>query len=305
MTTLKPHSIRIFLLDGIPDGVRTAEIIMSTIEAIAFPRSLLGRVKRELNLKRPGVYVLVGRDETAPDKMIGYVGESEDLGQRLSNHEKDSANEFWLETIAFTCKDENLTKSHVRYVEAELIKIAKKNPFWTQPKNKQNPESSGKLPLADRVSMDEFVMQARIVAGTLGVDIFKDFEGDQKHNSPPQTDPDQANSVLFHLNGDGYHATAIHSEESGDLIVKAGSSVRKDLNPSLPTGSKKLRDELVANETLKQTDSGYTFSIDFAFSSPSGAANVVTGSSTNGRTSWKTANNGTYADFLASKSANQ
>ena len=37
----KPHSIRIFLLDGIPDGVRTAEIIMSTIEAIAFPRSLL------------------------------------------------------------------------------------------------------------------------------------------------------------------------------------------------------------------------------------------------------------------------
>lgn len=30
-----PHSIRIFLLDGVPDGVQTAEIIVSTIEAIA------------------------------------------------------------------------------------------------------------------------------------------------------------------------------------------------------------------------------------------------------------------------------
>lgn len=85
----KPHAIRIFLLDGVPDGVRTAEIIMSTIEAIAFKRSLLSRVKTEFNLSRPGVYLLLA-DSSDDDKKKCYVGETEDLAFRLGNHDRDS-----------------------------------------------------------------------------------------------------------------------------------------------------------------------------------------------------------------------
>ena len=33
---MKPRSINIFLLDGDPNGIRVAQIMMSTIQAIAF-----------------------------------------------------------------------------------------------------------------------------------------------------------------------------------------------------------------------------------------------------------------------------
>jgi hypothetical protein len=42
---MKPRSINIFLLDGDPDGVKVAQIAMSTIQAIAFRRNQLRRVR--------------------------------------------------------------------------------------------------------------------------------------------------------------------------------------------------------------------------------------------------------------------
>ncbi|HAV87588.1 MAG TPA: DUF4357 domain-containing protein [Pseudomonas sp.] len=299
--THKPHSIRIFLLDGIPDGVRTAEIIMSTIEAIAFPRSLLGRVRRELNLDRPGVYLLAGEDIEHPGRMIGYIGETEDLARRLLRHENDASREFWTDTIVFTSKDENLTKAHVRYIEAELIKIAGKNPAWQQP-NRQTPSSAGKLPIADQVAMDEFVRQARTIAGTLGFQIFKVIEDEEGVQEQAVAAPAPA-SPVFELRGDGYRASGVHSPQSGDFIVKAGSVARREVNPSLQAGSKRLREELLANGVLIAAEGGLKFASDHAFSSPSGAAGLISGSPTSGRANWKTATGLTYGDYLAALAA--
>jgi predicted GIY-YIG superfamily endonuclease len=297
----KPHSIRIFLLDGIPDGVRTAEIIMSTIEAIAFPRSLLGRVRSELNLARPGVYLLAGEDIDHPGRMIGYIGETEDLAKRLLRHESDSSREFWTDTIVFTSKDENLTKAHVRYIEAELIRIAKKNPVWRQP-NVQAPPSAGKLPMADQVAMDEFVCQARTIAGTLGFQIFKVIESEETVQERATTAPTPA-SPIFEMRGEGYRASGMHSPQSGDFIVKAGSVARQELSPSLQAGSKRLREELLTNGVLIEADDGLHFTTDYAFSSPSGAAGLISGSPTSGRACWKTATGLTYGGYLAALAA--
>lgn len=297
----KPHSIRIFLLDGIPDGVRTAEIIMSTIEAIAFPRSLLGRVRSELNLSRPGVYLLAGEDINHPGRMIGYIGETEDLARRLLRHYNDASRDFWTDTVVFTSKDENLTKAHVRYIEAELIRIAGKNPAWQQP-NRQTPSSAGKLPIADQVAMHEFVHQARTLAGTLGFQIFKVIEGTEGVQEQAVTAPAAA-SPLFELRGEGYCARGVHSPHSGEFIVQAGSVARREVNTSLQAGSKRLREELLANGVLIEADGGLEFASDYAFSSPSGAAGLISGSPTNGRTNWKTATGLSYGDYLIALAA--
>lgn len=295
----KPQSIRIFLLDGIPDGVRTAEIMMSTIEAIAFKRSLLSRVKSELSLSRPGVYLLVADLPEEGSKKTVYVGETEDLQERLTTHDNDSKKDFWVETVVFTSKDENLTKGHVRYVEAELIKLAKQNANWSVP-NKTDPKSIKMLPRADRTAMDEFVAQVKIITGTFGFDIFKALpETSGKIDMALATATEQ--SPLFEMKGDGYQASGVHSSGTGEFIVKAGSQARKEANPSLPVGSKKLREDLLNNGVLSLTATGLQFVQDCSFSSPSSAANVVSGSPTNGRTSWKTADKITYAGYLASK----
>ena len=134
---MKPRSINIFLLDGDPNGIRVAQISMSTIQAIAFRRNQLRRVREAFpEIERPGVYLLIGSDEDEPDRLIAYIGESEGIGLRLYNHNSnDSGREpkaFWTDTVVLISKDENLTKSHARYVEACLIRAVGGNPDLLQ-----------------------------------------------------------------------------------------------------------------------------------------------------------------------------
>lgn len=60
---MRPRSINIFLLDGDPDGIRIAQISMSTIQAIAFRKLQMKQVRGTFpELARPGVYMLLGFD---------------------------------------------------------------------------------------------------------------------------------------------------------------------------------------------------------------------------------------------------
>ena len=113
----QPRLINIFLLDGDPNGIRVAQISMSTIQAIAFRRNQLGRVRSTFGeIERPGVYVLLGADDADPDQVLAYIGESENVGKRLATHNSNDhgkdAKVFWNDTIVLISKDENLTKSH-------------------------------------------------------------------------------------------------------------------------------------------------------------------------------------------------
>lgn len=73
---LKPCSISIFLLDGDPHGIRVAQISMSTIQTIAFLRNQLRRVREALpEIERPGVYGLIGADDSEPDQQFACIGE--------------------------------------------------------------------------------------------------------------------------------------------------------------------------------------------------------------------------------------
>jgi len=63
---------------------------MSTIQAIAFRSNRLLRVRDTYpEIERPGVYVLIGTDETEPGRLVGYIGESEGVGARLATHSAD------------------------------------------------------------------------------------------------------------------------------------------------------------------------------------------------------------------------
>jgi D-arabinose 1-dehydrogenase-like Zn-dependent alcohol dehydrogenase len=80
--------------------------------------------------QRPGVYFLLERHSTDHKNTV-YIGESENVFRRLIEH--DRKKDFWNEVIIFTSKDENLTKSHIKYLEARLtdltIKAEKEDPL--------------------------------------------------------------------------------------------------------------------------------------------------------------------------------
>jgi len=297
---MKPRSINIFLLDGDPDGVKVAQIAMSTIQAIAFRRNQLRRVRDTFpEIERPGVYVLIGADETEPGRLLGYIGESEGVGGRLATHSADSARSFWNDTVVLVSKDENLTKSHARYVEAALIRAVSDNPRWTLPNANRPSNDAGKLPLPDRVAMDEFIDQTKTLVGALGWDLFKVVRGSvtpaaQAAAAPPPPSP--AEAERFSFRGEGFDAE-MKIGPSGEIIVTSGSKARLRTTPTIPKGTVAMRQMLQERGILKATQDHLNFETEYTFSSPSAAAAVVTGASANGRVVWKLPDGRTYADW--------
>lgn len=291
------RSIRIFLVDGTSSGVRTAELGLSTIYALVVPRASLSAVKARSEMFKTGVYVLIGPDSNKPGQKRIYVGETDAIITRLTAHDKDTDKEFWEQAVIFVSKDLNLTKSHVRYLEARLIQLANDAKRATVA-NGTTPPDKGKLPEADEVEMEEFIVQARLLLGTLGYDVFEPVQ------SPPTPDTGQANAAnlippIFRFIGDNFDARCVVDVNAGQFVVKSGSKARKQEAPALLPTYKSLRSQLIQSGVLTDLDdNSYQFSQDYAFGAPTPAAQVVSGSSVNGRTSWRAeSDNRTLADW--------
>ncbi|TKZ15925.1 GIY-YIG nuclease family protein [Shimia litoralis] len=301
----KPRSINIFLLDGDPNSIRVAQISMSTIQAIAFRRNQLRRVRDAFpEIERPGVYILIGADETAAERQLGYIGESEGIGERLATHNSNKSGrdtkDFWTDTVVLISKDENLTKSHARYVEACLIRSAGSNPRWTLPNSRMPSDDAGKLPLQDRTAMDEFVDQTKTLVGALGWDLFREVKGRTTEPADGQAIPiaEPSTSPRFFFRGGGF-AAEMEVGSSGDFVVLAGAKSRVRTTPTIPKGTVTLRNALVEKGVLREEGEFLVFTSSYSFSSASAAAAVIQGAAANGRILWKLPDGRTYADWEA------
>ncbi len=113
---LKGRSIRLFLVDGTPSGIITAEIMNWTGHVMTAPRTRLPDLIKRSEIARTGVYFLTGVNPEEPTQTFVYVGESDNVAKRLVSHNKDETKEFWDKVCVVTSKDQNLTKAHARYL---------------------------------------------------------------------------------------------------------------------------------------------------------------------------------------------
>ena len=107
------RSIRIFLVDGVSSGTRTAELGLSTIKALVVPRASLAAATQRPEMQKTGIYVLIGQDAELANMKRIYIGEGDTAINRISAHNKDVDKDFWDEAVVFVSKDDNLTKAHV------------------------------------------------------------------------------------------------------------------------------------------------------------------------------------------------
>ena len=98
-------SISLFLIDGTSDGVVACELFNWTGKGYKIPRSRLKELSNRDDLKRAGVYFLVGRDETESE--AAYVGEAEEVFKRILQHQDKG---FWTEALVFLSKERISTK---------------------------------------------------------------------------------------------------------------------------------------------------------------------------------------------------
>lgn len=279
-------SIRIYLKDGNVSGIKQAEVVNHTIQSISCPRNKLSDLNkffpREAN--RPGVYFLIGEDEANKSKV--YIGESENVWERLKNH--DTKKDFWGEVILFTSKDENLTKSHVKYLESRLISISTNADRYTI-ENSISPNLS-LLPMADQDSMEDFILNVKILNGTLGHKFLENpiyITENIIENIPVASNDNKFKATSeypkLYLNVKGVNAEAIQTDEG--IVILKGSGVS---NKTRPFGYSILREKLIQDGTISHADNDRLYyTKNQLFNSPSAAAAVTLGYSVNGRNVWK------------------
>lgn len=281
-------SIRIYLKDGSVTGIKLAEVVNWTIHGVSCPRNKTPDLNFDEQNKKPGVYFLLGVDDQTNKPKV-YIGEAENVYKRLQKHvsEKD----FWNDVIFFTSKDENLTKSHVKYLESRLLEIAIDADRYVI----DNPNSSNAsaLPLPDQDAMEEFILNIKLLIGVLGHKLLErvtspsTFIADIPLTATTenyQVVNTSGNLELF-LNSKGLNASALQTNEG--IVVLEGSDVAESITKNLQNGYKDLRVDLINNDIIKLENGRLMFVKNHLFSSPSAAAAIIVGYSINGRNTWK------------------
>lgn len=117
-----PFTIRIFVPDGDPEGVRLIDRMNWTGVGITFPRSKWSEVSQRPEFQRTGVYILVGYEDEDSNIPTLYIGQADPVRNRIDNHIQSK--EFWDTGIVFVSGSGGLNRAHVTWLEYALIKRA-------------------------------------------------------------------------------------------------------------------------------------------------------------------------------------
>jgi len=283
-------SIKLFLVDGTTSGLWSAEVSASwTGRMFRVSRATFDSLNEFEDASGPGVYFLIG--EVGPNgKRQLYIGESDDVLNRLLQHDTKNEKAFWKDTVLVVSKDENLTKAHTLYLESRLIDIVQQAGQVTLT-NGTNPIKT--LPRSDQSDMEYFIEQILLMMPVMGYSFLSAIP------LIPQTIAQQQHYPQFELAvSDVKAAMELRGEE---FVVLSGSEACGNAKPSLNEGYATLRTKLVENGTLaKEADiQNYTFSKDVSFPSASRAAVVVYGGNISGLKYWRLkGTNQTYGEWI-------
>lgn len=261
-------TIKIFLIDGDPNGRMSCELSNWTGKAYKIPRIKIKDCSDRSDLNTTGVYLLFGKNEEGND--LVYIGEAENVLVRLNQHL--SSKDFWKETIVFISKDENLNKAHIKYLENRLHDLGTKTNRYVI-ENGCTPTLSS-ISESDRAEMEEFIENIKLMVNTLGHKVFED----KRELSTSRKDKE----LLYIKSSRGCDAIAEQTSEG--FLVLQGSKIADSVTPSISKSIKDVRLDLINKNIIVD----YEFKEDYIFSSPSYAATIVMGRSANGLTEWKT-----------------
>lgn len=267
-------TIKIFLVDGEPNGRMTCELSNWTGKALKIPRKKIKESSDRPELENTGIYILFGKSDKSENKELAYIGEAEGIYKRLNQHL--SAKDFWNEALVFVSKDENLNKAHIKYLESRLHEIAIKVNRYDLENGNIPPRST--ISESDQAEMEEFLENIRLLVNALGYKIFEELR-------KVQTFEEEVKNTFYINSARGANATGQMTNEG--FVVLKDSEIATSLTNSFPHNLNQLRQSLIDERIIVQVDNRFLFREDYLFSSPSAAAGIVTGRSSNGLTEWK------------------
>lgn len=268
----QPKTIQIYLPSGDPQGIRVAEITTRIVRVIEVPRVLLADFLRMPEADQVGVYFLFGEDDEDGTPKV-YIGQTGSLKQRLSQHQQGKG--FWSRALVAVSLTNNLTNTHVSYLEWISIQHARKADRYKL----ENGNTGGRpyTPAPMEADCTEVHATVRVLLASLGYPLFEQLARVEVEEQPDE---------VFYCRASGAEARGLYTEEG--FVVLAGSSGRIETVPSFQShGYNLVREQLLEQGVIVEKGNRIQFVRDYLFKSPSGAAACVTGRTANGWIEWK------------------
>jgi hypothetical protein len=278
------RKITIFFKDKTESGRLKCQLSNWNGIAYKVPRNFLGYCKNDDEFSKPGVYMLFGKDiDRDVDKV--YIGEAENLYARLQQHLPD---DFWNEIVIFASNGEPLNKAHIKNIENKLYHLAKAAERF-QLANSNEPTRSA-LSEEDEDTIDGFIEKIKLIVKPLGYNLFEPIV----NTSNDATENTNMGSVKLTCKGREFEAYG-YRVSNGFSVLK-GSKIKYNT-----TSSKKYMEKIKWLREINSNNIGQDGILvaDILFSSPSSAADFVTGNKCNGLEYWKTENGKTLKQLEA------
>ena len=264
-------TIEIYLPTGDATKVSQARITTEAIKIIYVTKSEINN--RKVDLDTIGCYILVGVD-TSGDRMV-YIGESENIYTRLQEHKKKK--DFWDGVYTIQNLGGTFDKAHLTYLEQLMIQVAIETDRF-----KVENGNGGKFTSIPESKMNECLIYfetIKTLVKALGFYVFV-----------PEVEKEQISEEVrfyFRSKDNLWDAQGVFIDEK--FIVLKGSVARAE-----PTKHKKesnelkFRDKLIDEGIIDEVNGVLVFVKDYAFTSPSTAADIVSLGSNSGWKVWKT-----------------
>lgn len=283
--TVRPQTIQIFLPNGVPHGIRVADITTRIVQAIEVPRKLLGEFFTMPECKQVALYFLFGKSDDGAEDWV-YVWQTCDLTARLEKHHKDK--DFWQRALVIISRTHSLTQTHALYLEWLCIQEAKKAKRYGTENGTNGTKPHTPAPL--EADCQEIFDTTRTLLATLGYPIFEPVLS---------KDANSANK-RYYCTRSGANAVGEYTEEG--FVVLKDSKGRASMSTSFVDHTfGRRRAELLQHGKLAMQEDALVFLEDILFSSPSGAAAVVVGNTSNGWRDWKDAQGRTLEEMERDK----
>lgn len=262
------------------NGATKKHLFASGITLYMIPRISIRDFKNDSKINQIGVYFLIGQDETPNLKV--YVGEAEKVYDRINSRDH-LAKEFWTFIVCVFCYDFN--KAHIKYLENlcwNSIKEADRYILDNKNIPTKSPLKSGEGYEIERV-FEEIKLVFR-------ANRFYMFDKIETINEIKK----ETEAIEFHKEICGMDMIYYCNQAKGKFVedgfvVFKDSQCRLDIVKSFYKNRyNTLRENLIKNNIIIKENNKLFFTEDYIFTSPSSAASVVSGASSNGRADWKT-----------------
>ena len=222
---------------------------------------------------KTGIYILKSI-EGINEKI--YIGKAyiQPLSSRLQEHNRNDKIEF-SEVISFISTKKSFP-INTEYVESRLVEITKKlkNSIVD---NSQQSKLPANITSTEKNRMEKFINYMNIVLPIVGYRCLI-------NNTANNIICNNINSIKFKLKN--FEAMMIQSNNPIGFYVLKGSKAKKDNKPSLLKTYSTLRQKYINDGILIDKGNYYEFIEDTLFQSPSAAASVILGGTTQGTTYW-------------------